>query len=52
MGFMASLLPVEQGVVHVYVEDLGAVFDLLTGHAQGFFVFVFPDQPGEFFWNR
>ena len=37
-------LGVEHALVHVHVDDLGAVFDLLPGHRQGVVVAVFQDQ--------
>ncbi len=35
---------IEQAFVHIDVDDLGAVFDLLTRNGQGFVVAVFLDQ--------
>ena len=38
---------VQHPFVHVDVDDLGTVFDLLAGHLQGFGEFVFPNQSSE-----
>ena len=38
---------VEQGLVHVDVDDVRAAFDLLTGDLDGLFVLLVLDQPGE-----
>ena len=38
---------VDHALVHADVEDVGAVLDLLPGHAYRFFVFAFLDQLGE-----
>ena len=38
---------VEHGIVHVDVDDLGAVFDLLAGDGQGFVEARFADQAGK-----
>ena len=38
---------VDHALVHADVDDVGAVFDLLPGNADGFFVFAFLDQLGE-----
>ena len=37
-------LGIEQAIVHVHVDDQRAVFHLLTGNAQSFFVILFIDQ--------
>ena len=42
------LLAVEQGLVHVDVEDVGPAGDLLAGHFERRFVIAAADQPGEF----
>ena len=36
---------VEHGLVHVDVDDLRAVFHLLAGHGQGFFVLAVQNHP-------
>ena len=38
---------VDHALVHADVDDVGAILDLLPGHAYGFFEFAFLDQPGE-----
>ena len=38
---------VDHALVHADVDDVGAVFDLLAGDADGFFVLAFLDQLGE-----
>ena len=45
-------LRVEQRLVHVDVDHLGAVVDLLAGDLHGLVVAVFRDQPGEARANR
>ena len=40
-------LAVEHGFVHVHVDDLRAVFDLLTRHSQSLFVLAVQDHAGK-----
>ena len=47
-----GLLAVDQPLVHVDVDDVGPVLDLLAGHGQGGFVVAALDQPGELLASR
>ena len=46
------LLAVDQALVHVDVEDVGAALDLLAGDGERLLVIALLDQPGELAASR